>query len=757
MADMELLAPAGSPQTLRAVLAAGADAVYVGGAQFGARAYAKNFTEEELLDAIDYTHLCGKRLHLTVNTLLKNRELEEQLYEYFLPYYERGVDAVIVQDAGVFSFIRRYFPGVELHVSTQASITGADGARLWKDAGAHRIVLSRELSINEIRQIHACVDIELECFAHGALCYSYSGQCLFSSMLGGRSGNRGRCAQPCRLPYGVTDAAGACPDGAGTYRGGTKKAAGSAGVPGREAKRSAGGELYPLSLKDLCAIDLLPELARAGVSSLKIEGRMKQAAYAAGVTEIYRKYLDLLKDAGEAGYAVTEVDRQRLLALGNRSGFTDGYLRGVTGRTMISLSSPKHTADESGREAFQAQKRHIRGSFYGAAGEALTLRLTDVKSGREVTVTGGEASVALREPARAADVEQVLRQTGGTDFVMDEMKLDLGDQCFIPKQHLKTLRREALKALREELLCADRRRGQALSREYIPPAESFKRKETPDWNNLFAVCDTPEQLSACAKRDFIGTIALSLHSFEKEELAEALCGSAQVCLKSGRKFVAALPAILRAETVQAYEVLWDCIKKLQKSGQIAGFLAKNYDSLGFLRRMGAEHVILDSQLYTFSDRAGVFFKEMGYEYRTLPLELNAKELRVLADAGSMLTVYGHAPFMVSAQCVNKTISGCGRSEKLLYLNDRCKKCLPVKNYCGVCYNIIYNAVPTVLFDKAVRTEVENIAPSMLRMDFTVEDEAAVNAVLDEYEACSLSRERTFPFGMTRGHFRRGVE
>lgn len=757
---MELLAPAGSPETLRAVLAAGADAVYVGGAQFGARAYAKNFTEDELLEAIDYTHFCGKRIHLTVNTLLKNREMEEQLYEYFLPYYEHGVDAVIVQDAGVFSFIRQYFPGMALHVSTQATITGADGAQFWKDAGAHRIVLARELSLNEIRHIHERVDIELECFAHGALCYSYSGQCLFSSMLGERSGNRGRCAQPCRLSYGVAEDAGMAMravEADGTRKGGTGRADGGTGLSGGGTKKNAEGELYPLSLKDLCAVDLLPELRAAGVSSLKIEGRMKQTAYAAGVTEIYRKYLDLLKAVGTEDYAVAESDRKRLLALGNRDGFTDGYLRGETGRTMISLSSPKHTADGSGWESLKVSERHIRGSFSCAVGEALTLRLTDKESGREVMVTGGEASAALRAPAKAADVERVLRQTGGTDFVMDELELHLEEQCFIPKQFLKSLRREASSALRRELLRGFRRDGQALKPEDIGPVPSLKREEASDWKNVFAVCDTPQQLYACVKRDFIGTVALALHSFENRELAGALSDYAQVCGRHGKRFVPVLPAVLRGETVRAYEACQDCIKKLQEGGQIAGFLAKNYDALGFLRRIGAEHVMLDSSLYTFSGRADAFFREMGYECRTLPLELNAKELRFRADAGSMLTVYGHAPFMVSAQCVNKTVSGCDRSAKLTYLSDRRKKRLPVKNYCGVCYNIIYNAVPTVLFDGPVRGDVEKIAPFMLRMDFTVEDEAAVNMVLDAYESCALGGEEPFPGEMTRGHFRRGVE
>ncbi len=729
MGNMELLAPAGSPETLRAVLAAGADAVYVGGAQFGARAYAKNFTEEELKDAIDYTHLMGKRLHLTVNTLLKNRELEEQLYDYFLPFYEQGVDAVIVQDAGVFSFIRQYFPAVELHVSTQMTITGADGARFWKDAGADRIVLARELSLEELRDIHEQVEIELECFAHGALCYCYSGQCLFSSLLGGRSGNRGRCAQPCRLPYSV---------------------AGDAG-PFSGAKKAKGQELYPLSLRDLCTIDFLPELARAGVSSLKIEGRMKQTGYAAGVTEIYRHYLDLLEAGGD--YAVAESDRQRLLALGNRDGFTSGYLRGETGRSMISVKSPKHTAKACEWTAPAAGKRKIRGHVRCAAGERITLSLTDAESKTVITGTGGVAETALRAPTGAAEVEQVLRRTGDTVFLMDELTVELMEGCFIPKQFLKTLRREALSTLREAVLKGFRRNAP----EYIPSPDSLKKVKGTGRKELLVVCDTAAQLRVCVRRAFVGTAALRLQSYAQAELLAVLEEAAELCRKFHKKLMLAFPPVLRRDAVRAYEQLWICIEKMQKDGQVEGFLAKNYDSLGFLKRMGARQVWLDASLYTFSNRAGEFFRQLGYEKQMLPLELNAKELRRRAGEGSILTIYGHAPFMVSAQCVNKTVYGCDGRMKQLFLTDRCGKRLPVKNYCGVCCNVIYNALPTVLFDKAAQGEVEKIAPSMLCMDFTVEDAAAVAAVLDAYEQCTANGESTLLGETTRGHFKRGVE
>ena len=275
--EIELLAPAGSYEGFEAAIGAGADAVYVGGAAFGARAYAKNFGEEELLRAIDTAHIHGKKLYLTVNTLLKNRELSEQLYEYLLPYYKAGLDAVIVQDIGVFQFIKEHFPGLHLHASTQMAISGPEGMRFLEKLGASRVVAARELTLEELSEMHRESPIEIEAFIHGALCYSYSGLCLMSSILGGRSGNRGRCAQPCRLTYDAAQDKNA-------FRGKKQKC--------------------PLSLKDLNTIGLLPDIIAAGVTSLKIEGRMKQPQYTAGVTAVYRKYLDLFLENGADNYHV---------------------------------------------------------------------------------------------------------------------------------------------------------------------------------------------------------------------------------------------------------------------------------------------------------------------------------------------------------------------------------------------------------------------------------------------------------------------
>ncbi len=316
----ELLAPAGNAEGFYGAVRAGADAVYLGGSRFGARAYAENFTTEELIECIRYGHLLGRKIYLTVNTLLKESEVSE-LFEYLNPFYEAGLDAVIVQDLGVLRFIRERFPELGIHGSTQMTICSVHGAELLKKLGAVRIVPARELSLQELSEMKEKVDIELETFIHGAMCYCYSGQCLFSSILGGRSGNRGRCAQPCRLPYEVKT----------------------------ERKRSEA--CYPLSLKDMCTIEHIPLLAEAGIDSFKIEGRMKKPEYAAGVTAVYRKYIDRYYDMRErygaekaaSEYKVLPEDLELLSSLYIRSEKQDGYYFKQNGPDMITLSNPAYS------------------------------------------------------------------------------------------------------------------------------------------------------------------------------------------------------------------------------------------------------------------------------------------------------------------------------------------------------------------------------------------------------------------------------
>ena len=275
--EVEILAPAGSWECMEAAVCAGADAIYIGGSRFGARAHADNLNEKRMLEAIDYVHLHGRKLYMTVNTLLKEQELGE-LTDYLRSYYEQGLDAVIVQDIGAMRLIREAFPDLPLHVSTQATVTQTLSAQLFQRMGAERIVPARELSLEEIKNMKNATGLEIECFVHGALCYCYSGQCLMSSMIGGRSGNRGECAQPCRLPYRIDD----------------RKPA----------------DL--MSLKDLCTIDMIPELVEAGIDSFKIEGRMKQPDYVYTVAQMYRKYTDIYLQKGKKDFHVTREDKEKL-------------------------------------------------------------------------------------------------------------------------------------------------------------------------------------------------------------------------------------------------------------------------------------------------------------------------------------------------------------------------------------------------------------------------------------------------------------
>ena len=347
---------------LDGLVAAGADAVYLGGAMFGARAYANNLSQEELLRALDYAHLHDKKIYLTVNTLMKQQELEDRLLPYLEPFYKAGLSAVIVQDFGAFEAIKEAFPGLHIHASTQMTVTGAAGAKLLKEAGASRVVTARELNLSEIKAIHDNCDIEIESFIHGALCYCYSGQCLLSSFQGGRSGNRGRCAQPCRLPYAVLD------------------------EKHREYKKDA----YVLSLKDMCGIKDLRGLADAGVYSLKIEGRMKQIPYAAGVVSYYRKYIDLFLSGQET--QVSEGDYQAVLALGNRCGFTDGYYHRHNGSDMVTFTKPNY---EKTNEALQqkilrtyengAAKIPVRGELVLHQGQAGDFRHGSYAGAKETT------------------------------------------------------------------------------------------------------------------------------------------------------------------------------------------------------------------------------------------------------------------------------------------------------------------------------------------------------------------------------------
>ena len=800
---VEILAPAGSMECLKAAIAAGADAVYTGGALFGARAYAHNLTEEELLEAIDYVHLHGRRLYLTVNTLIKDREMEKQMYDYLLPYYRQGLDAVIVQDIGLFRFIRKHFPDLPIHASTQMTLTGVDGAKFLEKEGAQRIVTSRELSMAEVKKIADETELEIESFVHGALCYCYSGQCLFSSFIGGRSGNRGQCAQPCRLLYRTP-----------------------------EAKRPQ----YLLSLKDICTLELIPEMIESGIYSFKIEGRMKKPEYAAAVAFQYRKYADLyLKyyeecpaEEDPAAYAmkkyrVREEDRQMLLDLYNRGGFHTGYYHTQNGREMISLNRPNHagvpavkvlakkgrnvtakaltdlypqdiielpmrkgrekadnyTCKDAVRKGMNVQipvfadtpfkrdeiwmrtrnstlidtlreefvngkiKERICGTFrlYPQETATLTVKCRDA----EITVAGEKAQEALSQPMSRERIEKQLRKTGNTEFEFSFLKAEIGEKVFLPMQSLNELRREALETL-EKVICEKyRRSGEVKDPEEDKTELSMEEEVLSGWT---ASVRTAEQMEVILEEEAIGRIYVDCTMFpriwEKDSYVEWITK----VHAAGKEIYLVMPYIFRERTRKQYEAAYN---RIFEAGW-DGILIANYESFAFLKEHGyTGRIMTDYNLYEFNQESRKFWKEKGVFEFTAPVELTERELQDLRVKDGEVIVYGYLPMMISAGCIQKTTRGCLKKSGQTTITDRYRNPFVVKNECDYCYNILYNYVPLYLGDRM--EEVYQIGPGRIRLMFTTERQQEVRQILSAYFEGKELPEGTY----TRGHWKRGIK
>lgn len=800
---VEILAPAGSMECLKAAIAAGADAVYTGGALFGARAYAHNLTEEELLEAIDYVHLHGRRLYLTVNTLIKDREMEKQMYDYLLPYYRQGLDAVIVQDIGLFRFIRKHFPDLPIHASTQMTLTGVDGAKFLEKEGAQRIVTSRELSMAEVKKIADETELEIESFVHGALCYCYSGQCLFSSFIGGRSGNRGQCAQPCRLLYRTP-----------------------------EAKRPQ----YLLSLKDICTLELIPEMIESGIYSFKIEGRMKKPEYAAAVAFQYRKYADLyLKyyeecpaEEDPAAYAmkkyrVREEDRQMLLDLYNRGGFHTGYYHTQNGREMISLNRPNHagvpavkvlakkgrnvtakaltdlypqdiielpmrkgrekadnyTCKDAVRKGMNVQipvfadtpfkrdeiwmrtrnstlidtlreefvnekiKERISGTFrlYPQEKATLTVKCRDA----EITVAGEKAQEALSQPMSRERIEKQLRKTGNTEFEFFFLKAEIGEKVFLPMQSLNELRREALETL-EKVICEKyRRSGEVKDPEEDKTELSMEEEVLSGWT---ASVRTAEQMEVILEEEAIGRIYVDCTMFpriwEKDSYVEWITK----VHAAGKEIYLVMPYIFRERTRKQYEAAYN---RIFGAGW-DGILIANYESFAFLKEHGyTGRIMTDYNLYEFNQESRKFWKEKGVFEFTAPVELTERELQDLRVKDGEVIVYGYLPMMISAGCIQKTTRGCLKKSGQTTITDRYRNPFVVKNECDYCYNILYNYVPLYLGDRM--EEVYQIGPGRIRLMFTTERQQEVRQILSAYFEGKELPEGTY----TRGHWKRGIK
>lgn len=701
--DFELLAPAGSLEILKGVIESGADAVYVGGSMFGARAYANNFTEEELLEAIDFAHLRGVKVYLTVNTLIKNSEFSK-LYDYLLVYYKRGLDAVIVQDIGVVKAIHEYFPSMEIHTSTQMTVTGADGVRFLSQFGVTRVVMAREVSLAEMKRIHEETGMELEAFVHGALCYSYSGQCLFSSILGGRSGNRGRCAQPCRLPYTV------------------------------EGKKDE----YILSLKDMCGIKALDKLHDAGVYSLKIEGRMKQLEYACGVVKYYRSYIDSKKPVSDADY-------DRIKALGNRCGFTDRYYFDHNGSDMVTYVKPNFVSNAA-EPSPEKRKLSIEGELVLREGEpgSLTVKRGDVTYKASIE----SVSAALKAPLDKKAAIDRINKTGDTDFEFSHIKAQIGENVFVPNGALNKLRRDAISGLCDKLLkkyyrndarYADMSRLTALP-EHVVKSDAAHDEAINDYTTICS-CMTRAQLDTLISYECFDVFYLDFDMYDRKTLIQQFADDVQSLTKRNKKVYLMLPTIFRADSSDYFVTI---AKELDKVS-FEGFVVKNYEELYLTENLfTGRKVILDHNMYTCNDVSKSAFFEHGVSGDTVPLELNSKEIMHRNNIGSQMIVYGYYPLMTTANCVHKNTKGCDKKQKLIYLKDRYNKSFAVCNNCKECYNTIYNSLPTMLTKNISKLKEAGIRS--FRYSFTIETPKQIKAVMDDKVA-----------EYTNGHYKRGVE
>lgn len=750
MKELELLAPAGSLKTLKAVIHAGADAVYLGGSMFGARAYANNFNEEELLEAIRFGHIHGRKIILAVNTLLKEYELG-QLYDYLHPYYEAGLDAVIVQDMGVMEFIKTHFPNLPIHTSTQMTITNVEGARLLKEQGVERVVTAREMSLEEIQRIHDEVGVELESFIHGALCYCYSGQCLFSSIIGGRSGNRGRCAQPCRLSYEVLQ--------------GEKSLTGHHATP-------------ILSLKDMCTLPFLYELADHGVYSFKIEGRMKTPEYAAGVVSIYRKYMDSYLDGSRI--LVEKKDIRALLELGNRGGFTNGYYYHHNDSDMLSGESASHNKSEGvlqdniRREYVDTElKEKIKGKLI--LNKECPAKI-EVQYGKiKVSYQGDMVLVAQNRPLTKEVVTEKITKTGNTPFVFENLEVTMDDDIFMPVNQLNQLRRGALEALEEALLKPYKRTlpelvetssaetdrqttGNAIKEKQISGqslSQTSGQQSADSSTEVRVLIEDAEQLPAVLKADFVDTVYLDCMLYTRENLIRKLSEDIDRVHASGKKAFYVFPFIFRQQTSLFYEKIMPELKRLP----LDGIMVRSLDEIAFIKEWGNENwqMVSDSNLYTYSNEAAEYFYRLGMIQDTIPVELNRKEILRRENSRSEMIIYGRLPLMITAQCIHKNTLGCMHQHKVLNLKDRYSVHFPVKNFCSECYNVIYNSLPVCLFKEDVT--VKKIAPAAVRLSFTTETEEETEQILtiygDIYKNGGILGQ--MPMECTNGHFKRGVE
>lgn len=694
---MELLAPAGSMEALRAAVCNGADAVYLGADTFNARINARNFSAADLQEAVVYCHVRGVKVHLTLNTLVLDREMPRAA-ELIRLAASCGVDAFIVQDLGVVSLCRQLAPDVPIHASTQMSIHSLEGVMEAAALGCSRVVLARELPAEEIAHICKKSPVEIEVFVHGALCMCYSGQCYLSSVIGRRSGNRGQCAQPCRLPYGY-----------GRF----------------ESAR------YPLSLKDNCLAGELDELRRMGVASIKIEGRMKRPEYVAIVTRAYRTVLN--------GGKLMPSDLQELETAFSRQGFTDGYFRGQTGSDMFGRRQEgEDTADlfASARATYeQGEPQRIGVRFYAMIrrGEPAQLAVED-PDGNLCRTRGPVPEQAVYRSLTPQDLEQQLKKTGGTPYLCTAVRSSLDPDLMLPASAINAMRRDVIAELTAK-------RGRAA------PARLNAYDEPPRYDGI---AGEPQLTIAVRTAGQITSRMLSMKPtvlyVPLSELAEHPDLPQRVSVET--QLAAILPRVIwSGELAPVARQL----RTVYEMG-VRQVLAGNLGQLHIARAAGFA-VRGDFGLNIVNSRAMRYLREQGLDSQLLSFELTLPQIRDISKAvPAELLIYGRLPLMLMENCVMKNRTGiCACQTGTVRLVDRVGEEFPIVKDPGTCRNVLLNGKKLYLLDK--KDALRGMGLWALRLQFTTENPGEIDKVLMDYQGRAVFDAGSY----TRGLYSRGVE
>ena len=662
---MELLAPAGTIECVRAAVDSGADAVYFGGHGFGARSFAGNLTDDEIFDAAEYCHLRGARAYVTVNTLAFDREFKE-LERYVRLLTEAAVDGVIVQDLGVLRYIREISPDMELHASTQMTVHSADGVRTLEKMGISRVVLARELSGEEIRKISDSTDVELEVFVHGAMCMSYSGQCLMSSVIGGRSGNRGKCAQPCRL----------------TYSGG-------------------GDERHYLSLKDMSYAAHISELENMGVASLKIEGRMKSAAYVSAVTGIYRRLIDEKR-------LPTAEETERLNSIFYRGGLTDGYFTGRTGKNMFAFDKPDNPYLRNNGEEAPPESRRRGADISAVFAEGEPLRIKISCGGACAEVCGDtHCTAAQNRPLTEESAAAQLEKLGGTPFYAENISVDIKGRPYLSVSALNNLRRSAVAALEGEIL-------KGFGSKRLNQAKKLIKTDKRQFEGFTCSVMNIDQYRAVCEADF-KRIYVPLHIAE-QNTAELLGDKDRIVITP--------PVIVSDSRRGEY-------RRRMSAMLEAGFHAAEVSTVdgialteGFVRFGGFRMNIANS-------RAAAEAAAMGLCGVCLSPELNLGQLRdIVSPCRTEAVVYGRLPLMITKNCISANMDKCpcGAGGEM---TDRTGRRFPIVRDGDICASVVLNSVPLYMADK--KKEICNVGVNLLRLIFTAESPEDCIKIYNDYK------------------------